>query len=104
YHVAAVKTSTSFSIYVNGVLEDSRTPVPNFVDSNSANLRIGSYAGQGYRGDLNGLVDEVQLFKRGLTAEEIQAIFSSGSAGQCKTPVNQSPVVSAGQNQTITLL
>jgi hypothetical protein len=53
-HVAAVKSATSFSIYVNGQLQDSRSPVPSFLDTNSADLRIGSYALEGSH--LNGLM------------------------------------------------
>ena len=82
FHVTAVKSSTSFAIYVNGVLEDIRSPVPSFLDTNSADLRIGSYVLEGSH--LNGLVDEVEIYNRALTSEEIQAIFNAGSAGKCK--------------------
>ena len=57
FHVAAVKSSSRFAIYVNGMLEDIRSPMPSFLDTNSTNLRIGSYALEGSH--LNGLVDEV---------------------------------------------
>lgn len=82
FHVAVVKSSTSFAIYVNGVLEDMQSPVPLFLDTNSANLRIGSYVLEGAH--LNGLVDEVEIYNRALTSDEIQTIFNSGSAGKCK--------------------
>jgi len=82
YHVAAVKNSAGFSIYVNGVLEDSRSPLPNFLDTNSANLLIGSYILEGAH--LNGLVDEVQIYNRALSPVEIAAIYNAGSAGKCK--------------------
>jgi hypothetical protein len=82
YHVAAVKSSDGFVIYVNGVLEDERSTVPSFNDTNSANLRIGSYPLEGAH--LNGLVDEVQIYNRALSGEQIQAIYESGCAGMCK--------------------
>jgi hypothetical protein len=81
-HVAAVKSATSFSIYVNGQLQDSRSPVPSFLDTNSADLRIGSYALEGSH--LNGLIDEVEIFNRALFPTEIQAIVAADSAGKCK--------------------
>ena len=81
YHVAAVKSSSSFAIYVNGVLEDERSPVPSFTDTNSANLRIGSYPLEGAH--LNGLVDEVQIYNRALSGDKIQAIYESGCADMC---------------------
>jgi len=84
YHVAVVKTSTDFSMYVNGVLQDTRAlpSSPAFLDSHSANLRLGSYALEGAH--LNGLLDEVAIFNRALSQAEIQSIFDAGSAGQCK--------------------
>jgi len=82
FHVAAVKSATSFSIYVNGQLQDSRSPVPSFLDTNSADLRIGSYALEGSH--LNGLIDEVEIFNRALFPTDIQAIFAADSAGKCK--------------------
>ena len=83
YHVAVVKDSAGFSIYVNGILEDSGSPLPDFLDSNSANLVIGSY--RSFEGaNLNGLVDEVEIYNRALSAAEIQRIYNAGSAGKCK--------------------
>jgi hypothetical protein len=34
--------------------------------------------------NLDGLVDEVEILNRALSASEIQAIFNAGSAGKCK--------------------
>ena len=90
YHVSAVKTATTFSIYVNGVLEDTRA-LPSFTDSNSANLLIGANALEGAH--LNGLIDEVEIFNRALSASEIQAI-AHAERGKCKatpTPRHRTP-------------
>jgi concanavalin A-like lectin/glucanase superfamily protein len=84
YHVAAVKTSSSFSIYVNGVLEDTRSPVPTFVDSNQGDLLVGGTLPDNYY--LDGLCDEVELFNRALSTAEIQSIYTAGAAGKCKPP------------------
>jgi len=35
----------------------------------------------------NGLLDEVSLYNRALSASEIQAIYVAGSGGKCVTPV-----------------
>ena len=85
YHVAAVKSSTSFSLYVNGQLQDSRSPVPNFLDTHAGTLRIGANAIEGAH--LNGLVDEVGIYRRALSATEIQAIFLAGSLGKCQAAI-----------------
>jgi Concanavalin A-like lectin/glucanases superfamily len=82
FHVAAVKSGIGFALYVDGKQEDARAPLPAFVDTNSTNLRVGSYLLQS--ANLNGLVDEVELFKRALTGAEIQAIFEAGRAAKCR--------------------
>jgi hypothetical protein len=82
YHLAAVKSATSFALYVNGQLQDSRSPVPNFLDTHAGTLRIGANAIEGAH--LNGLIDEVAIYDRALPATEIQAIFLAGGQGKCQ--------------------
>ncbi|HMH49142.1 MAG TPA: LamG domain-containing protein [Candidatus Acidoferrum sp.] len=82
YHLAAVKSATGFSLYVDGQLEDSRSPLPDFMDLHVGDLRFGANALQGTH--LNGLIDEVALYGRALSATEIQAIYLAGSRGKCK--------------------
>jgi len=84
YHVAVVKSAADFSIYVNGVLQDTRTlpSSPAFLDTNSTDLLLGSYALQGAH--LNGSIDEAQVYNRVLSATEIQSIFAAGGHGNCK--------------------
>jgi hypothetical protein len=36
---------------------------------------------------MNGLIDEVAIYNRALTAAEIQSHFTAGRAGMCKAPV-----------------
>jgi N-acetylneuraminic acid mutarotase len=93
YHVAAVNTARSFSLYVNGALEDNRVRDPNFapfLDTQSANLRIGSNALEGAY--LNGEVDEVAIYNRALSSAEIAAIFAAGNGGKCP-PVSPATVI-----------
>ena len=88
YHVAAVKSAAGFAIYVNGVQEDTRSPVPNFLDTHSADLLIGSNVVYAH---LNGEIDEVSIYNRALTAAEIQAIFAAGSNGKCRPSSDLTP-------------
>ena len=85
FHVAVVKTSTNFALYVNGKLEDQRSPVPAFVDTHSTDLLLGAYAyqGNGAPAYLDGSIDEAKLFNRALTAQEISLDFDAGTAGEC---------------------
>lgn len=82
YHVTAVKTAAGIGIYVNGTLEDSRSPLPAFADTDSTDLLIGANAHDGAL--LNGLVDEAELFSKALSASEISSLVQADAAGKCK--------------------
>jgi hypothetical protein len=81
YHVVGVLSPDQIAIYVNGIREGEKAR-PLFTDTNAADLLIGANAAEGAHVD--GLVDEVEIYNRALSAEEIQAIFNAGSAGKCK--------------------
>src|SRR5208283_4090461 len=57
---------------------------------------------------LNGILDEVSLYNRALSSNEIAAIYVAGSAGKCKTPPSitaqpQSQTATVGSNATFTV-
>jgi Concanavalin A-like lectin/glucanases superfamily len=83
YHVAGTWDSkTGLKIYVNGVLEGTNAALVTRTASGAA-LMIGNQPAFGPR-LFNGLIDEVQVFDRALTAAEVETIFEAGSTGQCK--------------------
>ena len=84
YHVAAVKTSSTIKIYVDGMPDGTTTPLGTFIDSNAANLLIGKTASTVAPAFLDGQVDEVEIYNRALTDAEIYSIYKAGTAGQCK--------------------
>jgi hypothetical protein len=67
-------------IYINGVSD--RTVTLSTGLSLTANFSIGGDAHNDNAFD--GLIDEVQIYNRALSASEILAIFNAGSAGVCK--------------------
>ena len=94
YHIAAVYDGNNEIIYIDGV-EDAFSSIGNqilFTDP-TAPLRIGIVFESGFSEPFGGLIDEVEIFNRGLSASEIQAIFAAGSAGECKP--QSLPVVNA---------
>ena len=81
YHLAVVRDGSLFTIFINGVAagsETATTPVPNA----NAPLTIGQAEGFYF----NGLLDEVSIYGRALSAEEVAAIYNAGSAGKCLPP------------------
>jgi hypothetical protein len=85
-HVAGTYDGTTEEniIYVNGMPVNSR-PRPGGIHNSDRNLLIGAQdAVSGITRFFPGLIDEVEIFDRALSLEEIQAIFNAGSAGKCK--------------------
>jgi GH25 family lysozyme M1 (1,4-beta-N-acetylmuramidase) len=85
-HLAFVATSSSVSLYANGVLEGS-TNVSNF---ELPRFYIGTDLFVNLAGDyddfLLGGLDELQIFNRALATSEIQSIYNAGSAGLVRAP------------------
>ncbi|MBN1861233.1 MAG: LamG domain-containing protein [Candidatus Thermoplasmatota archaeon] len=77
--VAAVFNSTSNlgSIYINGVLDNTDSITKEFLQSSDSPV-IGTNhwaPGDGTWAPINGVADEVRLYKRALTAQEIYALY-----------------------------
>lgn len=94
-HVAMTYNSATDinKLYKNGSEVASRSR-PNGIHISNAPVLIGAFKNlyasnpQWY---FPGLIDEVEIFNRTLTASEIQAIYHTGSAGKCKF-INEVPV------------
>lgn len=86
HHVAIVRQGPTVSVYIDGLLDVTGTTagVTNLV--NTASLLAGREPCVGVDGTqfFTGLLDEIELTNRALTATEIQALFAAGSAGKCK--------------------
>lgn len=93
YHVAGVYDGAHVKLYVNGelVVEPPELTGTIWPMLETSFLAIGSEDGRTNEPDLigeryfHGLIDEVGLYNRGLSAEEIQAIYAAGSEGLCKS-------------------
>jgi len=73
-HLAVTVEGTTVKIYVDGQVDGQDTkPGPPL--TGPAPLGIGSAI---HHGSLNGLMDDVRLYRRALSAEEIRAIYQSG--------------------------
>jgi len=79
-HVAMVydRTAGEAAIYANGVLV-ARTNTPDLRPSTTGDLYVGRFGPTRFRG----IMDELTLYNRALTAQEILAIFNAGGDGKC---------------------
>jgi hypothetical protein len=82
-HVAGVYDGSAIRLYVNGALAGSPTFVAGSIVRSKNPLNIGRDPANPDR-LYHGLIDEVSLYNRALTADEIHAIFDEGSAAKCK--------------------
>jgi hypothetical protein len=73
-------------VYFNGMEDASLAVGPGrLIDSSLTDLLIGAvFTGGGIFENFAGLIDEVTIYNRALSTEEIAAIFNAGSKGKCK--------------------
>jgi hypothetical protein len=81
-HLAATFEAGTYSFYINGQLVATSTNM-TLGQTNDAPLEIGQ---SGTCELFGGLLDEVSIYNRALSASEIAAIYSAGSAGKCRLP------------------
>lgn len=72
YHVAGVFDGTEQRIYVNGVLENSRPTDGNIIDYANSWLVLGMYKDDNESFTFDGALDEVRIWSKAKTAEEIR--------------------------------
>ena len=108
-HIAVTIQGTTVQFYVNGIAvggqylegvgsssQETISPATQLTATRSSDQ--GSFTiGSGNTSPLPfaGLIDEVSLYNRALSASEIQAIFNAGTAGKCKYAAQVQPPINA---------
>jgi len=81
YHLAASYDGATVRVFVNGVQQASAAaPVPGPLPSTAGNLYIGKPESSNH--SFRGLIDEVAIWDRALTAEEIAQQYRNGLLGR----------------------
>lgn len=81
FHVCCVRENDVFSIYINGVLESS-TSGNQTVTTTSSNFHFGHHGaweqfyGVAPQSYLNGILDDIRIYDRALTPQEISNIYN----------------------------
>ena len=97
YHVAGVRGTNFVQIYVNGQLQGQSSVS---FSQNYSNLPVyfGSSGESYWDGKLAGQLDEVSIYNRALSSNEITAIYNAGAGGKCKpSPIIGNPPVITNQ-------
>ncbi|MHC4068842.1 MAG: LamG domain-containing protein [Planctomycetota bacterium] len=76
-HIALVQNGTQVDIYVNGISENSASNGAVATLSSPPNAVLGAYMWWGHHpsGVLNGLLDDVRIYDRAVSAQEMQMIM-----------------------------
>ncbi len=85
YHIAGVRGSNYIQLYVNGQLQGQAT-VSFPQDYGHLPLYFGTTGESYWDGKLAGELDEVSLYNRPLSSNEIYSIYQAGAAGKCSSP------------------
>ena len=96
-HVALTYDATGRTLYVNGAPAGSGDAPAIPPDDNGA--AIGDVTHEPYSSYFEGLIDEVSVYNRALTSNEIAGIYAAGSAGKCVLGVPPA-IVAQPQNST----
>jgi hypothetical protein len=81
YHVAWTYDQSAMRLYCNGLPVATNIIGAQAIAASSSNLRISGDDNNHIYFD--GLIDEVSVYNRALSAAEIAAIYNAGSAGKC---------------------
>ncbi len=95
HHVAVTADGANVSFYVDGQPIGQSAQTSPLIPS-AGTFQIGS-AEPALGNRVDGVIDEVHLFNRALTAAEIQTIFTAGAAGTCP---DHAPVMNLVGDQT----
>jgi hypothetical protein len=76
YHVVGTKNGNNLAIYVNGVKERELNALSGYTVNYNYNTTV--WVGKGPSGIFNGLIDEVRIYNRALSAEEIKTHYQAG--------------------------
>ena len=90
YHIVGVYDGIAMKLYVNGVLSNSQ-PMTGPIKTNNAPLRIGKqfWWGSNYS-YWDGLIDELKIYNRALSADEVQEHYNDVSTPPGIVPPDKS--------------
>ncbi|MFP4645496.1 MAG: S8 family serine peptidase [Candidatus Woesearchaeota archaeon] len=102
YHIVAVKTNSSLHLYINNAEQADVKTVPETIQKSQARVHVGAVEENTSRPDhfLNGTIDELSLFSRALSSDQIATIYDNQSSGKPPLKIN-SPETHAGENWSV---
>ncbi len=81
HHIALTRSGSTLTLYIDGLAVGTADYSDPIDLSGGNNNYLGKYAGNDFF--WNGQIDEVEVFKHALSADEVASIYSASSAGKC---------------------
>ena len=77
FNITVQNKADTFEVYINGVLKKSQQMPPSRKRPNKVSLLIGGWTQTklGGEGSFNGEIDDVRIYNRALSAEEVKALY-----------------------------
>jgi hypothetical protein len=105
HHIVFRIGSENLTIYLDGVYNSS-TPFTGVISSSSGNLNFAKQPVPGYEYFLNGFLDDIGIWDRALTDQEILNLYNATSNNECLTMIINTGLLSTNPvtyNNTITI-
>ena len=77
YHVVGVYDGSEMKLYINGIKDSATKSITGNLNQYNTPLRIGTNGG--FSEDFDGLIDQIGIWNRALTDQEITELYNSGS-------------------------
>jgi len=106
HHVVCQKTgSTSAELYIDGEFVGKRTDLPSISTDTTDPLSMGRLSSADIYGEryFSGIIDEVRIYNRALSAEEIKEHYEQGPTALSLIKTASPQSIKQGQTTTITL-
>jgi hypothetical protein len=97
HHYALTRSGSTWTLYIDGAVAGTATYSQALDLSGGSNHQLGAFFLSGSEHNFwNGQIDEVEIFNRALTADEVAAIYHAAGAGKCKDVITLSASPPAG--------
>ena len=102
WHIAGTYDGNHVRLYINGELDDSEA-YTGTITTLSTPLRIGKLSGTTKTECFNGIIDEVSIYNRALSADEIKTLYEGKKPALSLTKSASPSTIQEGETTTISI-
>jgi len=95
-HIVAVQSASSWQLFINGSSIGTFSNSDAYQSSAGRNLRIAGDSTYPYVKPIDGLIDDVRIYNRALSASEIKQLYNMGGSKLATSQVNTAGTLKSG--------